>query len=159
MPAMVGLDPPESHRLSVPGGAAEDAVEPGHPASHDLAWVLQCAWSEIRLAKLQALVHTTIAELRQMDVSELLGRELTAGEAQFSANPVTEAGSACGHELCYEAGVPDALEKWTAHRNLVSRCSQSQPTSWQTTYEEALSKYRNAASRRLQSLIAREHAA
>jgi hypothetical protein len=152
--------PESTTSRSVPAGWNVVNTDDREPTTkyHDPAWLVQCAWSEFRLAKLQEMVKATITDLEQIGTSQLLGRDLAGLDTQFPENPVTEAVAACSHELRYESGVPDALASWIAHRELIDRCFACRPALWRTTFEEALQQCRREASQQLQTRIAREYA-
>ena len=110
------------------------------------AAVVMNAWSVFRLAKLQALVNATIAELNELDPRQVLGRELSTVEADFPRDPVGEALSACSEELRRESGMAASCEETVVH-------TADQTAAWAATFDEALDQYRRAATQRLEASI------
>jgi hypothetical protein len=121
---------------------------------HDLAWVIQRAWSVFRLPRLQELVLLTIAEVQSLSPQEVLGRELPVPE-RADCDPVVEALRACCDELRDASGMAGADAERASHCRAVRRYIEQEPTAWSETFAEALGKYRRAASRALQSAFAR----
>lgn len=121
---------------------------------HDLAWVVQRAWSVFRLPRLQELIRVTIADLQSLSPQELLGRDLASPE-RADCDPVAEALRACCDELRDASGMAGADAERASHCRTVRRYMEEEPAAWSETFAEALGKYRHAASRALQSVFAR----
>lgn len=145
-----------------PAGATVSAAKP-EPTHHDPAWVVQRAWSTFRLPRLQELIRQTIADLHSLNRQELLGRELTVPERSDSepafdpatCDPVAEALKACCEELRDASGMTGAAAERATHCRVVRSYMEQQPGAWSEIFEEALGKYRRAASRGLQAQFAR----
>jgi hypothetical protein len=144
----------------VPTAAAVAAAKPEvaaakpEPTHHDPAWIVQRAWSTFRLPRLQELIGQTITDLHALNPRELLGRELVVPEGS-DCDPVAEALKACCEELRDASGMAGAAVERAAHCRAVRNYMEQQPGAWSETFEEALGKYRRAASRGLQTLFAR----
>jgi hypothetical protein len=119
---------------------------PGAPASAhaDPASVLQRAWGEFRLDRLQQLVEETITFLNTIESDQLLGRTLTALERGFPDDPVAVALEACRAELREGCGMVDSEARRAHHGDLVRRHLADDPT-WAATFREAFEKYRGLA--------------
>jgi hypothetical protein len=143
-----------------PAGAAASASDPEvtaakpEPTHHDPAWIVQRAWSTFRLPRLQELIRQTIADLHSLNPRELLGREVVVPEGS-DCDPVAEALKACCEELRDASGMAGAAAERATHCRTVRCYMEQQPAAWSETFEEALGKYRRAASRGLQAQFAR----
>ena len=100
------------------------------------------------MVKLQRLVDETITFLNGVESEQLLGRSLTALEAEFLESPIAVALEACRAELREECGMVDSLAGRAIHRDLVRRRMEDIP-GWTATFREAFEKYRGLAGRRL----------
>jgi hypothetical protein len=118
-------------------------------AYRDPAWVVRRAWSVLRLAELQALVNSTIAELHRLEPSQLLGREVYSPDGDAVHDPVTEALRACSDELRDESGMVDSEAERATHRDQMRQYALGQSEGWSAAYDKALDQYRRAASRTL----------
>jgi len=123
----------------------------------DPLWLVQQAWSVVRLKRLQQLIALTISELEALAPGELLGRELSVLE-RSDDSPVAEALTACCEELREAAGLPASDSIQSAHGNALRRHLEQRPSAWSEAFTEALKKYQCAASRSLESIFAREAA-
>jgi hypothetical protein len=118
---------------------------------HDPAWVVRCAWSVCPLSTLQDVVNSTIAELYRLEPHQLLGRDVS--HEQSAHSPIAEALKACSEELRDESGMPDSHAQRATHCELVRGYKRHQSTTWGATFEEALDKYRRAASKTLKASL------
>lgn len=132
---------------AAPASAADDHG----PAYHDPTWVIQCAWSVFRLARLQELIRLTIVDLQSLPRPEPPEDELAAHRLQ--RDPVAEALKACCEELRDASGMGGAGR--AQHCELVRAYMQQQPAAWSESFAEALDKYRRAATLALESAFAR----
>ncbi len=103
------------------------------------------------MSTLQEVVNFTIAELNRLEPRQLLGRDLSHEDA--AQCPITEALKACSKELRDESGMPDSHAQRATHCQLVREYKKHQPTTWGVTFEEALDKYRRAASKTLKASL------
>ena len=103
------------------------------------------------MSTLQGVVNATIAELYRLEPCQLLGRDLSREES--AQCPITEALKACSEELRDESGMPDSHAQRATHCELVREYKRHQPTTWGETFEEALDKYRRAASKTLKASL------
>ena len=137
---------------AAPASAAPASAADDHgPAYHDPTWVIQCAWSVFRLARLQELIRLTIVDLQSLPRPEPLDDELAAHRLQ--RDPVAEALKACCEELRDASGMGGAGR--AQHCELVRAYMQQQPAAWSESFAEALDKYRRAATLALESAFAR----
>jgi hypothetical protein len=119
-------------------------IAPADPVS-----VLQRAWCELRLAKLQRLVTETITLLNAVDPERLLGRKLEEIETTLRGNPITDALEACRAELREECGMLHSSAQRASHGELVRRHMADSP-KWAAAFREALEKYRGLAGKMLE---------
>lgn len=135
--------------------------------SHDPAWMVQCAWSVLRLKRLQELTRDTISELeslpRPVDVEP-------EPEPAFAApvespprlaplnwrDPVVEALRACCEELRDASGMSGAHDDRAEHCKAVHDYMQQQSPTWSATFTRALAEYRRAAAVALEANFARQ---
>lgn len=120
---------------------------------HDPAAMVRRLWSVVRLGALQDIVNQTIGELHKLEPSRLLGRELSSLDCEGPQNPIEEALKACGEELRNESGMLDSEDRRAGHCKLVREYKAQHPEGWGATFEEALDKYRRAASAALQASL------
>jgi hypothetical protein len=117
---------------------------------HDPAWLVRCAWSSHRLARLQAVVRTTIGELEALAPGDVAGKGwLRPEHTSPPPDPVHEALRACSDELRDASGMEDSQMARAAHCSLLRRCTSQQPPAWSEAFAAALDKYRHAACRAL----------
>jgi hypothetical protein len=127
-------------------------------AYHDPAWLVQRAWSVLRLPRLQELIRATIADLQSLPPPGQLGRESTSA-TRPACDPVAEALRACCEELRDASGMPGAEADRADHCRAVRAYMQQEPLAWSETFVEALNGYRRAATRALERAFARAAAA
>lgn len=127
---------------------------------HDPAWLVRRAWSSHRLARLQAVIRTTIGELQELPAGALVEDRLPAAERTARLpDPVLEALRACSEELRDASGMAGSQVARAAHCNLVRRYIAQQPPAWAELFTAALDKYRRAACAALLAAFQLEPAA
>ena len=121
---------------------------------HDPAWLVQCAWSEYRLPRLQAMIRGIIGELQAIAPGEVLGKNWSRPAlARRRPDPVSEALRACSEELRDACGIAGSQVARSAHCNLVRHYISQQPAGWEEAFGTALDKYRHAACAALQAVV------
>lgn len=125
-------------------------AEPGEPsevsgAYHDPVWLIDCAWSRLRLSPLQTLVGEVIADLRDLRESDRSPADLEGGDR----DPAVEALEACRAELreaCAMRGADTELERYSG---VIRGYASARPAAWRTAFEASFDYYRRAASHAL----------
>lgn len=144
-------------RAAAPAAAAPAAPAPSvptKPAEHDPAWVVQRAWSVLRLPRLQELIRATINDLQSQPPPELRGQP-AASITLLACDPVAEALRACCEELRDASGMPGAEAERARHCRAVRAYIQEQPLAWSEAFSAALDGYRRAAARSLECAFER----
>jgi len=123
-------------------------------SNHDPTWVVQCAWSVFRLPRLQEFIQLTINQLHSLRPDDLLGHEVMTLE-ESHCDPIAEALRACCEELRDASGMAGAQATRASHCRMVRSYIETEPAAWSEAFAEALSKYRLAAARGLETMFAR----
>ncbi len=115
-------------------------------AYRDPVWLIDRAWSRLRLSPLQILVGKVIADLsRDLLESERSHFDLEVGVR----DPDVDALEACRAELreaCAMQGADAELERYSG---VIRGYASARPAAWRTAFEAAFDQYRRAASHAL----------
>ena len=135
----------------------QPSTVPPEAVHHDPVWLVQRAWSEFRLPRLQQLVQTTIVDLCSLPPP---GLGIDAAQADDTQrDPVAEALRACCEELRDASGMPGAEADRARHCREVRDYIVQQPMAWSDAFTEALQEYRKAAVSALESTFRKTAAA
>ncbi|MEY2935769.1 MAG: hypothetical protein RL033_6518 [Pseudomonadota bacterium] len=121
---------------------------------HDPTWLVQRAWSQFRLPKLQSLIELTIHDLERLEPEDMVAASGDPAGASGAGSPVGEALQACIEELREASGMTDAGARRAAHRERVLHFAAREPVAWSDAFDRALGNYRRAASTALQTSFA-----
>jgi hypothetical protein len=153
--------PLEIEEFNMPAASSEKTVErrltvvktTPPKAYHEPAWLVQCAWSEFRLPRLQELIRVTIRDLQTLPRPATIGSEPVS--ARPEGDPVVEALRACCEELRDASGMPGAAADRARHCLAVRGYMVHQPAAWADAFTQALEEYRRAATLALEIAFGR----
>lgn len=134
----------EMEHARAPSGLAGEGVH------HDPVWLVQRAWSEFRLQRLQQLIQLIIVDLQALPPPELAAASV-APPTSAGRDPAAEALRACCDELREASGMPGAEADRARHWREMRDYSAQQPAEWSEAFAEAMVEYRKAAVSALQS--------
>jgi hypothetical protein len=120
------------------------------PTYHNPVWLIECAWSRLRLPALQQRVDQTIAALRDRDADHADDALESDSEGR---DPVADALEACVAELREACGMGGAEAELARYGGVIRGYKVEQSTAWQAAFAAALLQHRHAASRLLEASL------
>jgi hypothetical protein len=116
---------------------------------HNPTWLVERAWSSLRLPALQRVIELTISDLKRIDPVPIE----RCGDASLDARG--EALKACCAELRHASAMIDAEADRATHCEHVRLHIAKQRDNWGEDFSLALVEYRRAASVALQASFAK----
>jgi hypothetical protein len=135
-----------------PEAVATDPAAAVGPTYPDPVWLIECAWSRLRLSALQKLVGKVSADLSS--VLRASERPPAADLEAGGRDPAVEALAACRAELkeaCAMRGADAELERYSG---VIRDYARTRPSAWRTAFEAGFDQYRRAASQALSRALA-----